>query len=136
MVGDQQIQAHRYTVGALLLQAVILIGSAVLSYLGSLSTTDPFIFAGNSTLAVYFGVLGAIAIWLTGEHYTDHVRSSRLKLWAAICIVLSLIPIALYVVIFFDSYAVMALVGLIQPLLFLIPSILVFLFSMKEIPSN
>lgn len=136
MVGDQRTLAHRNTLGALLLQAVVLLGFAALAYLESLSTTYPLTSFGNHLIAIIFGVLGAITIWLAGEHNSENVRSSRLKLWAIICIVLSLIPLAVFTGMFLLYYSVISLVSLIQSLLFLIPSILVLLFSRKEIPSN
>jgi len=122
-VGDEKTQAHRYTAGALLLQAVVLFGFAALDYIDSLSTTYPPLFA------VILGVLGAIAIWLAGEHNTSNVRLSRLKLWAIICIILSLIPLAFFTGLFILYYSIISLVGLLESLLFLIPSILVYLFA-------
>ncbi len=132
MVGDQNIPAKRYTVGALLLQAVVLLAFAALAYLDSLATSDSFIFAGSRTLAIYNGVLGAIAIWLTGEHYTESVRSSRLQLWAIFCIILSLFPLIAYGSMFIMYHTVLSLVFLLPALLFIVPTIMVFHFSRKE----
>jgi len=132
MVGEQNTPAHRYTVGALLLQAVFLLGFAALSYLESLATIDPFAFAGDRTFAVIFGVLGAIAIWLAGEHYTSYVRRSRLNLWVIICIILSLAPLTMYSSMFLVYYSLISLLGLLESLLFLILSMLVYFFSRTE----
>ena len=132
-MGDQNISAKSYTVGALLLQAVVLIAFAALAYLDSLASSDSFIFAGARTSAIYNGVLGAIAIWLTGEHYTESVRSRRLQLWAIICIILSLFPLIAFGSMFIMYHTVLSLVFLLPVLLFLIPTIMVLHFSRKEI---
>ena len=131
-MGDQNIPAKRYTVGALLLQAVVLLAYAALAYLDSLASSDPFIFAGSRTLAIYNGVLGLIAIWLTGEHYTESVRSSRLQLWVIFCIILSLFPLIAYGSMFILYHTALSLVFLLPALLFIVPTIMVLHFSRKE----
>jgi hypothetical protein len=86
--------------------------------------------------AALFGGLGAIVIWLAGEHNENNVRISRLKLWAIISFVLSLYLVIAYAGMLMTFPSILALVGLLPPLLFTISSILVFVFSGKEITSN
>lgn len=128
--------AHTYTVGSLLLQAVVLLGYAALSYIESLATTDPILFPGYRTIAIFFGVLGVIAIWLAGEYNIDQLRSSRLLIWVIFCIILSSIPLVLFTAMLFLYYSITSFVRMIQSIFFLIPSLFVYLFSRRDNPTR
>jgi len=128
-VRDEKIPDHKYTIGSMLLQGVILLGFAALSYLDSLATTDPITFVGSRTFAVYFGVLGAVCIWLTGEYSVGDVKSSRLVLWSIICIILALYPIIISTSMFVSYGYISSLFVLPAPILFLVSSLAILVFT-------
>ena len=121
-----------YTVGSLLLQTVVLFGLAVFAWRSSLTATWDFA-SGTALMATgYYGVLFVVAFWLTGEHYTKAVRRRTLQLWAVICIVLFLTPLFASLDGIIRSHSIQSFTNLVTVVLFLIPTILVLVYSSKE----
>lgn len=131
-MGEQKTLARRYTVGALLLQAVILFGYAAVFFLDSLATSYELTAGFGNMAAAVIGGLGAIAIWLAGEHYSETVSSRRLQLWAISFIVLSLIPLTSFTVLLIQYQSIIHLVIFLSTLPLTIASILVLIFVRKE----
>ncbi len=135
-MGEQKTLARKYTVGSLLLQAVVLLGFAAVFFLDSLATSYELAAGFGNMVAAFIGGLGAIAIWLAGEHYSETVSSRRLQLWAISFIVLSLLPLTFFAVLLILYHSIISLVNLLSTLLLTITSIMVIIFVRKEIPSN
>ena len=132
MVGEQKTLARRYTVGALLLQAVVLLGYAAVFFLDSLATSYELAAGFGNMAAAVIGGLGAIAIWLAGEHYSETVSSRRLQLWAISFFVLSLIPLTSFAALLILYHSIISLVNLLSTLLLTIASLMVLIFARKE----
>ena len=122
----------RYTVGALCFQTLVLFGLAVFAYQSSLTATRGYWGGSDSIIAAIFGVLGVVAIWLTGEHHTKTLGRRTLQIWAVICIILSLLPLFASLNGLILRYSIQSLGSLLQVVLFLIPTILILVFSSLE----
>ena len=131
---DQQTPRKKYTVGALLLHTVVLLGFAAISYVDSLTYTGTGSLTGGLArlASVFYGALGMIAVWLTGQHYTETVNKKNLQTWAAIHIALSIYALIMVLISYITYPSIYFLVSLLPVLLFLLPPVLVAIFAGKE----
>ncbi len=129
---DQQNPTKKFTVGALVFQSLVLLILTVLA----LGDSDTWSIAGLSSLwaSLYLGALTVIAIWLTKEHHYKTVGRRTLLIWAFICILLSLYPLSALLSLYILYPYIQNLANLFHVAVFLIPTILVFLFSSMESP--
>ena len=129
---DSENPKKKYTVGALLLHAIVLLGFAAYAYLESLTQSYPLTSGLAHLTSGFYGVLGVIAIWLAGEHYSETVRKHRLQIWAGFCIVLSMYPPIAFIILFFGSPSYFSSTSLFQVPIFLIPPMLILVFVGME----
>ncbi|MGY5856192.1 MAG: hypothetical protein RTS72_06280 [Candidatus Thorarchaeota archaeon] len=129
---DQQTPRKKYTVGALVLHAIVLLCFAAYSFNESLIQSYPLTSGLAHLTSGFYGVLGAIAVWLAGEHYSETVRKRRLQIWASFCIVLSMYPLIAFFILYFGSPSYFSFTSLFQVPIFLIPPVLILAFVRKE----
>ncbi len=129
---DQQNPTKKFTVGALLIQSLVLLILTALA----LSVSDTLSLPGLSSMwaSLYLGALTVIAVWLTKEHHYKTVRRRILLIWAFICILLSLYPLSAFLSLYILYPYIQNLTNLLHVAFFLIPTILVLLFSSMESP--
>lgn len=122
----------KFTVVSLGFQTVVLFGLAVLAWRSSLTVTWDFA-RGIALMATgYYAVLFVVSFWLTGEHYSKAVRKRNLQLWAVICIFLFLTPLFASLDGIIRYHSTQSLTNLVIVVLFLIPTILVLIFSSRD----
>lgn len=124
----QQNPEKRYTVGALLLHAIVLLGFACFAYIESLTISYPLTAGLANLTAGFYVALGVIAVWLTGEHSSETVGNRRLQIWAGFCIVLSLYPVMAFLAYPFYFH----LNHIIKWSIFLLPPMLILVFVGNE----
>ena len=122
----------KYTVGALLLHASVLLGYAAFAYIESLTQSYPLTSGLAHLTSVFYGVLGVISVWLAGEHYSETVRKLRLQIWASFCIVLSMYSLIAFFILLFGFSPYFSFTSLFQLIIFLIPPVLILVFVDKE----
>jgi hypothetical protein len=128
----QENSEKKYTVGALLLHAIVLLSFAAYAYMESLSQSYPLTSGLAHLISVFYGVLGVIAVWLAGEHYSETVRKRRLQIWASFGVVISMYSLFAFLVQILGYYSYFSFTSLIQVPIFLIPPMLILVFVRKE----
>jgi hypothetical protein len=129
---EEQNPMKRYTVGALWIQTIVLLGLAAFSA----SSSDTWSLPGMSSLlaSLYLGALGVVAFWLTLKHDNKTVRRRTLQMWVVICILLSLLPLYASLSLYILYPHIQNLASFFSATIFLIPTILVLVFSSMESP--
>ncbi|MGY5864255.1 MAG: hypothetical protein RTV41_06590 [Candidatus Thorarchaeota archaeon] len=132
--GPKKNPHKRYTVAALCLHTFVLLASAAVSYYESLSHPSSLSAGFAHFYAVILGAFGVIGVWLTGEHCTETLRSSRLQIWGGLHVALSLTPIIFFIRVYIISPSYLSIFGLLPFVILLIPPMLILLFARKESP--
>ncbi len=131
---EQQNPMKRYTVGALLLHTTVLFGYAAFTYFES-SSYSPYYLTGIGILfSIFAGGFGIVAVWLTGEYYSETLRPSRLKMWGGIHVAFLLFPVAVFFVSFMMNPSILSLTILLPYLILIGPPLLIIVLAGKESP--
>lgn len=132
---EEQVPVKYYTVIALFLHAVVLLGFAALTYLEAVSSPPYSLASGTGYfLSAITGGFGIVAVWLTGEHHSESIRPSRLKMWGGFHVVLLLFPIVVFMFSFITSPSLLIMTILSPYLILIIPPLLIIVLADKESP--
>jgi len=124
----------KFTVGALLLHATVLLIFAITTFINTMIQQMGFPSGVEFTPTAYFGAMAVMATWLSSRHYLRTVRKRHLKIWATFHIAVSVYAIITY----FQLYSIglpfspSILSFLLPLLLYIIPPVLVIVLVSKE----
>ena len=131
---DEMSPEKKLTAGALLLHAIVLLIFATTAFINSMIQHMGFPSGLDFTPTAYFGAMAVMATWLSSRHYLRTVRKRHLKIWASFHITVSAYAIITY----FQFYSIglpfspSILSFLLPLLLYIIPPVLVIVFTSKE----
>jgi hypothetical protein len=131
---EQRNPMKRYTVGALLLHTTVLFVYAAFAYFESFSYSPYYLTGIGILFSMFAGGFGIVGVWLTGEHYSETLRPSKLKMWGGIHVAFLFFPVVILFISFMMNPTILSLTILLPYLVLIGPPLLIIVLADKESP--